>query len=394
MRWKWLLPALLTLLIVGCGPNKKPTQKEAAARQWSEARASVLYGLAKDQYKNAQFDLCRATLNDALKLAPENVPLRILSARLAIEQGQLEIADHELSAARKIDPKNAEADYLSGVIYQRWQKPETAYEYYHSAAEKQPAELAYVMAKSEMLVAMNRENEALTFLQGKVIYFEHSAVIRDAVGQLLVHQGKYKDGADMLREASILSPDDLSIREHLSLALYLAQQYRDAAEQLTKLTADEHYAKRGDLLLTLGECQMQAGDTRAARQSFESATQIDPNMASAWLSFGRVALQMNDLRRAETAARKVSALDPGNAQAQLLIGYVRLHEGKVNDALSAFRKASALDENDTVSLCMIGYTMEKMGRSDQAVSYYAQALKIKPNDELASKLLAAVEVKP
>jgi Flp pilus assembly protein TadD len=63
------------------------------------------------------------------------------------------------------------------------------------------------------------------------------------------------------------------------------------------------------------------------------------------------------------------------------------------EALSAFRKASALDQQDTVSLCMIGAAMEKMGNSSEAVKYYARALKIKPNDELASKMMASVEVK-
>jgi tetratricopeptide (TPR) repeat protein len=350
-------------------------------------------GLAKDQYKNGNFDQCRQTVNDALKLAPDNVPCRLLSARLAIEQGQLEVADRELSAARKVDPKNAEVDYLSGVIYQRWQKPETAYEYYHSASEKQPAELAYLMAKTETLVAMNRQDESLKLLQEKVVYFEHSAVIRDAVGQLLVQKGQYKEAAEFLRQASVLAPDDLTIREHLSLALYLSNQWLAASEQLTKLVADERYAKRADLWVTLGECQIQLNNARAARQSFETATQVDPNMAAAWLSFGRAAIQTNDRRRAEIAARRAISLEPDNGQAQLLIGYIRLQEGKVPEALSAFRKASALDQQDTVSLCMIGHTLEKMGNNAEAVKYYARALKLKPNDELASKMMTSIEFK-
>jgi Flp pilus assembly protein TadD len=36
--------------------------------------------------------------------------------------------------------------------------------------------------------------------------------------------------------------------------------------------------------------------------------------------------------------------------------------------------------------------LEKMGRSDEAIRYYSTALKIKPNDELATSLLAKVQV--
>ena len=396
MRLKFILVviAVLSSLLItaGCGADGKNKQKEAAAKQWQEARANVLFGLAKDQYKNGNFNECRSTVTDALKLAPEHVPLRILSARLAIEQGQLELAEKELSKARQVDAKNAEVDYLSGVIYQRWQKHETAYEYYVSASDKQPAELAYIMARSEMLVALGRQDEALKLLQEKMNYFEHSPVIRDAAGQLLVQSGKYKEGADVLRQATILGPDDLTIREHLAMALYLSKQYRPAADEFSKLTNNEKYAKRGDMWMALGECQMNINDSRAARRSFDTATQLNPNLASAWLSLGRAQLQANDLKRAEMAARRAISLEPENAQAHLLIGYIRLRQQKKDDALQSFRKASALDAKDTVSLCMIGYTLEQMGKQDQAVKYYTKALKIKPNDDMARKLMATVQV--
>src|SRR5690606_39938302 len=64
----------------------------------------------------------------------------------------LELAQKFCDQARKLDEKNAEADYLSGVIYQRWQRPETSLAYYTSATEKAPSELPYLMARSEMLV--------------------------------------------------------------------------------------------------------------------------------------------------------------------------------------------------------------------------------------------------
>src|SRR5205085_241826 len=148
----------------------------------------------------------------------------------------------------------------------------------------------------------------------------------------------------------VLAPDDLSIREHLSLALYLSNQWLAASEQITRLTANAKYAKRADLWITLGECQMQMNKPREARQSFETATQLEPNLAIAWLSFGRASIQGGDRRRAEMAARRAMSIEPANGQAHLLIGYIRLQEGKVPEALASFRKASALDQQDTVSL--------------------------------------------
>jgi Flp pilus assembly protein TadD len=93
----------------------------------------VLYSLAKQQYESGNFDKSRETTTQALALQPKNVPLRILSGKIAIEQAQLELAERELKLAMAEDPSNAEAEYLCGVVYQRWQQTNDAYNAYSRA---------------------------------------------------------------------------------------------------------------------------------------------------------------------------------------------------------------------------------------------------------------------
>src|SRR5689334_7824198 len=228
MRSKLYISLVLVAAMVGCASNNQKTQKEAAQRQWSSARASVLYSLAKDQYGTGNFDKARQTVDEALKMDPTNEPLHVLAAKLAIEQGQLESAEIDLKQAQTLNAKDAEADYLLGVVYQRWQKLDTALDCYTKASDKSPAELAYIMARAEMLVAMDRQKDALSLLQEKVVYFEHSPVIRDAVGQLLMQMHRTDEAVAMFRQASVLATDDQSIREHLALAQYANKQYSDA----------------------------------------------------------------------------------------------------------------------------------------------------------------------
>ena len=395
----WMFPlacaSALLLASGGCANNgKKPlTQKQAATAQWNRARATVMLGLAKDQYNTGNFDASRKTVDEALRMDPENAALRVLSARLAIESGQLELADKELEKARKNNPKDAEADYLSGVVCQRWQKPESAFTYYSAAADKEPTELAYILAKGEMLVAMGRSEEALHLLQDKVTFFENSAVIRDAVGQLLMQFHKYGEAADALQQARILATDDLTIAEHLGLAFYFAARYPDAIDTLGRLTQKEGYSKRADLFLALGRSQLEIGKTREARASLERAAQLDDSSSATWLALGRAAMQMNDTKRADLSFKRAALLEPESSETRLMIGYLRVKQGKLTEALASFQRASALDSSDTVSLCMIGFTLQKLNRGDEAARYYAKALKIKPGDEMARKLMASVDVK-
>jgi Flp pilus assembly protein TadD len=391
MRLKMLIAAILVVSIAGCSSTRKPSQKEIATKHWNAARADVLHSLARDQYNTGHFEKCRKTLEEALRLNPENANLHVLAGKLALEQGQLETAERSLKLANQLDARNAEADYLSGIIYQRWQKLELALECYHSASEKAPEELAYVLAQAEVLVIMDRLDQALALLRGKMSQFEYSAVIRDAVGQLLMQAGRHQEAVETLRHAMLLAEDEPTIREHLALALFHNKQYREAADLLTRLLTNERFYKRADLHIALAESQIQLGRISDARRTFETATQLSPNSPAAWLGVAKTAMQLNDQRRAELSVRKALSIDGANAESHLLLGYLRLRQDRMNDALTAFQKASALSPSDPVALCMIGYVMEKTGNGEQAFSYYARALQVKPGDEMAAKLLAAMD---
>ncbi len=117
---------LTALALAGCASTSKPnppSAKELGAQQWNATRASVLLTLAKDQYNHGNFDKCKQTIDQAERLDPRSDAISVLSAQLAIEQGDMDIAEHELSEARTNNPKNAQAFYLSGVVYQAGTNP-------------------------------------------------------------------------------------------------------------------------------------------------------------------------------------------------------------------------------------------------------------------------------
>lgn len=392
--WLVVLPIAACLaLAAGCASNgkKEPTPKEQARKQWNNARAGVLFSLARSQFNDGHLDACRKTLNDAVALDPQNIQIHMLSARLSIEQGRLELAENELQLCRQLDPKNAEANYYSGVIFQRWQRLPTSLEFYTKACELAPAELAFPMARAEVLVMLDRRGEALTLLQDKLVYFENSPAIRDAVGQLLVQEGKYDEALPLLRQASILGPEDNTVREHLAMALYYAKQYREAISVLERLTKEQTYATRADLWVVLGECQMAIDQPHEARESYQTAAQLQPAGMDIWLGLAKAGLKLGDLARAELSIRKAIAIEGSNSEAHLLMGYLRLRQEKLDEALSCFRNASALDQKDPVSLCMCGYVLEKKGRPSEAMELYGKALKLNPDDELASTLMSQIQ---
>jgi tetratricopeptide (TPR) repeat protein len=384
------IAAALAAGSVGCESAQK-TPKEEAMAKWNAARAGVLYSLASDQYKAGNFDDARKTVGEALKMDPQNARLHVLSAKLAIEQGRLEQAESALANARQCDPLNAEADYLTGVVYQRWQKRDLALQHYEAASLKAPAELAYLLARSETLVELDRSKEALRLLEEKVVYFENSATIRDAVGQLLLQQGRTAEAIEMFRAASVLTPDDDQVREHLALAQFQNKDWRDADRTFGQLLEKKEFENRADLHLAQGECRLQLRRYVDARGSFENVTRLDPSLPGGWLGLAKTAVQMKDERRADLSIRKVLSLQPGSAEGFILLGYLRLNQARWSEAVTAFERASNLDPRDPLALCMTGYAMEKLGRKTDALDYYGRALRLDPKDELAHRLMTAVD---
>ena len=381
-----LLLAALGILLMAGGCESGKTKKEVA-QHWNATRAAVQGSVASERYKLGNLEDARKAVDDAIKLDPDNAVYRILSARIYIDRNQLEAADAELTIARKSAPNNGEVEYLAGVIYQRWERPQLALEHYIQACAKTPGELAYLMARAEMLVQLDRLDEAVRLLEERLNYYEYSGAIRDMLGELYLQQGKIPQAIESLHQATILSPDEPSIREHLARVLFRAGQYRESLEQFDLLLRVPQYQKRADLLLLKGECHIQLQQWREARAALESSLEQNASSVAALLAMGKVALKTNDLDRAELSARKAMALAPDDARVHLALGYVRLRQQRWGDALSSFQKASALDPKDPVALCLIGLAYEKSGQHDQAMNYYAQALQLKPDDPLANSLM-------
>ena len=379
--------------LVGCSTahEKSPEQKQLAQAQWNDARSDVLLGLANEQYKDGNLDKCRQTVEEALKMQPNSAPLHVLSAKLDIEQGQMDAADNELKTAREIDHTCAEAYYLSGVVYQRWEKPEVAYDYYTHASELAPNELAYLLARSEMLVAMNRTGEALVMLQDKVTFYEHSAAIRDAVGQLLMQMNRYEDAVAILREAAILGSDEPAIKEHLALAEFCNKNYADAEQLLARLTSEDG-GKRVDLLLELAQCQVQLAETRQAVQTFSTITDLDSSCTQAWLGLGQCAIGCGDFRRAEMSARRVLASDADNASAHLLLGYACYSSDQMDEAVKQFDLCTKLTPTDPTPWCMEGLAYCKQGRVVDAARCCDKARQIDASDPMVDKLSAQLDL--
>lgn len=383
-----LLFCVTAVAATGC--RSGPDNKAEARAQWNAARARVLLGLADDQFEHGNLSESRKTCTEALKLTDRIPDLYVLKAKLDIEEGDLMQARDALDAALTLRPGDPRPHYLKGIIAERWREPADALAHYQAAAAAEPGELAYLLATAEMLVNLDRTDEAGEMLEARLIYFESNAPIRDMLAQVRLEQERYNEAADLFRQAAILAPTEGIYREREALAVLQAGRAVRATQLLERLLEEPANADRISLHLALGEAQLQAGNPSAARATFQKATRLDDDNLPAWMGVAKATVETGEAARAELAMSRVAGLHPTPRQAAdvaLLRGYLRLQQNKVTDAARSFAEAGRLDPADPLALVMYGLCLDRLGRAQEAAEYWARALELDPNDGLAREML-------
>lgn len=382
------MAVLLVLGLAGCSSHK--TRVKAAEAHWKQMRSTLMMQMAQQQFDAGDLDQAEKTLTEATKIDQRNAEIYTLAGRVAMERGQLERAYHRFKTAIEINPAFASAHYYQGIILQRWARFESAYESYKQAYDSQQDNAAYLLAMSEMLVVMDRSDEAMKILSEKMGYFDMNVGIRLAVGQLYMMHGEHRKAVDSFRQASLIRPEDLQVQEELALALLAAGQSAEAAQRLELLCREHSLSGRADLKRALADSYLAGGRINDAKSVYIQLTRTNPLDVDAWIRIGELSLAQNDLKESLLAANRVQKLAPHRHEGYLLAGIVWSKQGDVTQAVALLDQAAALAPTESIPVILRGITFEQAGQLDAAAQSYAEALRRKPDDARAQQLLAKI----
>jgi len=387
----FLVACLALSSLGGCTSNHKKNVSVANTR-WKMMRSVLMLQMAQQQFEAGDLEQSEKTLTEAIKIDDKNPQLYTLAGRIAMERSQLERAYHRFKLSIELDSQFALAHYFQGIVMQRWMQFDAALVFYHRAFEIEPDNAAYLLAMAEMLVALDRTDEAMEILTEKMTYFDLNAGIRMAIGQLFVMQGDYKHAVKYFRQASLIRSDDLHIHEELALALLAAGEVHEAARRLERLCQEPQWAHRRDLTRALGDAYFAAGRYIEAKTVYLKLTRSNPADVGTWIKLGELSMTRHDAKGAMLAANRVIKLAPDRHEGFMLSGVVLSKEGKFEEALHMFKRASSLAPDDSTPVILRGITFEREGRLQEAAQAYREALRRRPDDKRAQQLLVKVAV--
>jgi len=291
--------------------------------QWNTSPRRVLGSLASRQTKT-NLDKARQNRGPALTLNGRNAGCTSLAPRIAMEQRPLDQAEKELRLAQFADPNNAEATICAVWSISGGKAGDLSRSVSKRCLEA-PTEMLPCGVCRDARRAQSTD-EALDCLNGKLLSFEHSAVLRDAVGQLSSAK-RICPAVATAAPGGILPPMTTPSKSILRWRSTSTKQYRESATCVAKLVSTEKYKRASICIWPLGECydRPQVG-RRPSRRSSRLAGQ--PGTPEAWPASRKVSLERNDIRRAEMSLRQAASLGPRVCRAadpaRLTSGSVRI----------------------------------------------------------------------
>lgn len=381
-------------LLSGCNyKHGSYTGKElnAAQQRMSSLKAATEWDMGRQAFLGGDLEKAVKAVNRSLALNPNVPKSHVLKGRILAEMGDLEGSLLCFAEATKLDEKNADAQYYTGVVNERLSRPDRAYENYSKAAELDPQNPQYVVAAAEMLIDTNRLADAEAFLESRKARFENNAGVRQTLGHIAMMKQDHQRAAALFQEAKLLAPDDSAVVEDLVRAQIAIEKYADAEYNINKLLKTEANKGRRDLMHMRGRCLVKLDRMLDAREVYIKLTSGSEGTADteAWIGLGNVSYMLKDNARLKVAAGRVIAMEPSRPDGYTLRA---LHQRRTSDLKGAqenLKKALSIRQ-DTETLLLLAVVQDELNQPNEARESVRQALAMEPNNLTAQQLLGSI----
>lgn len=180
---------------------------------------------------------------------------------------------------------------------------------------------------------------ALIQLKNAVSQNPENAQARLRLGTLHLNLGDAASAEKELRKAASLGIPADQTAPLLAQSLMSQGKFQPLLDEISADAAKaspQLLARRGDALLSLRKPD-------EARQAYEAALALNPNLGDALSGLARHAALSGDIAGAERLAADAVSRDPKNAESWMLQGSLLRSQGKSKEALDAYDKALAIE---------------------------------------------------
>lgn len=377
--------AWLALVLVSSGCQITPHRKAQieAEQQWKHVRARVKLQLAEQQYESQLFEDAARTTREALALNADQADAHVLLARALLELGRIASAEQTLHAARDRGLKSADLAYTEGVILEHRGRTEDALERYVFAADADPTDVDFLIARAECLVALNRSDEAIELLDERAPRVNHDASVHVLTARISALAGDHAGAMRRYRRALSAAPGDDAVIEALALLQWRAGQYQEVLGLLEPLVERQGALASGTVRKALAGCYLELQQPGAARRCLLEYASANSADVAAQLLLAQAAIALDDTPTALGALDRAAAADPSRAEVRFLRAFVDWRRGRTNVAIQRLHEWATAEPDAADAHCLLGEILASERQLEESRLSFERALRIDPENTWA-----------
>ena len=250
-----------------------------------------------EAYQNDDYEAALEAFKEYAEVAPDDTTGYIYAAIMA---GQLEKYDEVVELYQKVfDLGYYPKDALNVVIYylnNQLEQPEKALEYVKLAEEKYPDDLSFRKTEIDILVKLNKVDDAIKNLEGLIEKEPDNAMLYSFLGMMYDTKGDTDKAMEMYKKALEINPNDKS--SLINLAVF----YINRGDEINKKAIEMDvatYNKKGAAI----EAQAKEEWAKAV-PLLEKVLENEPEDALALQNLQAVYVKMKEMAKAQEILNK------------------------------------------------------------------------------------------
>jgi len=293
--------------------------------------------------------ICTLLLMLAAQAAPTAERQHVERGYRLAQNGDLKAAETELRQAVALEPKDAVALALLGIVLSQAQKLDEANTYLERALQLDPTD-----TNARYNLALNQ------FRMGK------QEAARANVDRVLEEQPDHKQAAALI--------DLIRAKGGYNAALeqYRAGHFAESQAQLEGLIAGG--SQDPGVFSLLAWCYHRQSRPDDALRAMRKAIELAPSDAALLSNAAQILLENRETKAAYAAVTKALELAPENVQALKIKGLMDLEHGDLKQALATFERAVELDRWDPEALERLGTVQRMLFQSREAAATFENGI--------------------
>ncbi len=312
----------------------------------------IYLDLAKAYRELKKYEDALKVIEAILKVSPHHLPTLVLKKEIFKDMERwekvVEVSDEFLN----IDPKNTETLVDAASAYAKMGKYESALHFIKRATEIDRKNVEFWKLRKEYAKELNKPGE----------------VIDACIGIIAI-------------------TEDFDTYLDLAKAYYTMNRFDEAKKILNKALRIKDDANAWN---QMGMVNYKLKDFEGAKNAFEKATSLNPEVKSYWSNLGWVLEKLEKYDEAIEAIDQALKIDENDMRLWYQKGVCLKKLGELEEALSCFNHALELNPEFTKALLEKGNILLELGHLDDAKDAYLSLLKLSPSNHQAMHRLSRI----